>query len=255
MVSRWFGSRHGRWRVLALVGGLVLAAVLAAALAAALAARPAERLMPVGRVPPATAPRALGEFVLTWYSFQDNTPCNSAASASGRPLIPYVSVAVPFRLLRSRGGPLDYGDTLFVKFLEGRRMPNGARHTGWVQVDDFCGDGGDDSYCFQTVGGRRYPNVDLWVGDFTKTGVQCGDADEEYRPMGSGQERTQVVAGRPPAGRLVTDYGGARRGTGRCGDCAGARRQQSCEWHYTPTFEPWWTATCRAEEAARAAGR
>src|SRR5436305_3019565 len=33
----------------------------------------------------------LGKYVMTWYSFQDNTPVNSAQSASGRALYPYVS--------------------------------------------------------------------------------------------------------------------------------------------------------------------
>lgn len=196
----------------------------------------------------AAAATPLGDFVMTWYSFQDNTPCNSMAAGSGRPLVPYVSVAVPFRLLKSKGGKLNYGDTLFVKFLEGRTMPNGTKHTGWVQVDDFCGDGGDDSYCYQTVGGVKYPNVDLYVGDFTKAAIACGGGRD--RPVGTGQEKTQVMAGTPPPGKFVTNYGGAARGPGKCGDCTGAKRQQACEWHYTPKFESWWTSTC-AEEAKK----
>jgi hypothetical protein len=186
--------------------------------------------------------RKLGDYVLTWYSFQDNTPCNSTATASGRPLVPFVSVAVPFRLLRSKGGTLDYGDQLYVKFLDGRIMPNGVRHTGWVQIDDFCGDGGNDSYCFQSVGGKSYPNVDLYVGDYTQAKIPCGGSG----PAGRGQELTEVFVGPAPAGRLLTGYGGAATGRGRCGDCAGAKAEKGgCNWHYTPKYEPWWDSVCK----------
>lgn len=186
----------------------------------------------------------LGDWVMTWYTFQDNTPCNSTATASTRALVPYVSVAVPFRFLKSKGGDLDYGDKLFVSFLQNRTMPNGTKHTGWVQIDDFCGDGGDDLYCYQTVGGKQYPNVDLYIGDYTKSGVNCSTTG----PPGSGQEITKVSVGQPPSGAWVTDYGGAARGGGKCGDCSGAKQQQSCQWHYTPSWEGWWTETCKQQD-------
>jgi hypothetical protein len=186
-------------------------------------------------------PKQLGTFVLTWYSFQDNTPCNSSASSSGRRLIPFVSAAVPFRFLKSHGGPLQYGDQIHVKFLEGRKMPNGKTHTGWLQVDDFCGDGGDDDYCFQRVHGQRYPNVDLYIGDYTSSNMTCNGG-----PAGSGQERTVVSTGPAPAGRMIRDYGGNEKGPGACGDCEAAKRgKPACAWSYTPQYETWWDSVCK----------
>jgi hypothetical protein len=166
---------------------------------------------------------------MTWYSFQDNTPVNSALSASGRPLLPYVSVAVPFRLLKAFGGNLNYGDKLFVQFLAGRTMPNGTKHSGWVQIDDFCGDSGDDSYCFQTLSGVSYPNVDLYVGDFTKSGMSSSSCSG---PAGSGQELTNVSTG-SAGSAWIAGYGGSALGSGKCGVLSTARAQQAC-WDYTP---------------------
>ena len=172
----------------------------------------------------------LGQYVMTWYSFQDNTPVNSSLSASGRKLIPYISVAVPFRLLKAFGGTIAYGDHLYVDFLAGRTMPNGMKHTGWVQVDDFCGDSGDDSYCFQPVGGASYPNVDLYIGDFTKSGMSPTSCSG---PAGSGQQLTKVSIG--SAGpSWVGDYGGAALGSGKCGVLSAAKPQQGKCWDYTP---------------------
>ena len=189
-----------------------------------------------------TASNKLGDFVMTWYTFQDNTPCNSTATSSeGRTLIPYVSVAVPSRYLKEKGGTLNYGDQLFVRFLEGRVMPNGAKHTGWVQVDDYCGDKGDDSYCFQKVDGKKYPNVDLYIGDYTKSGMTCSGG-----PAGSGQEKTEVYKGPAPTNKLIKNYGGAAKGKGKCGDCKAAQREQpKCQWHYTPSYEKWWDDVCK----------
>lgn len=177
--------------------------------------------------------RPLGRFVLTWYSFQDNTPVNSAHSASGRPLFPYVSVAVPFRLLSLFGGKLHYGDRLYVEFLDGRLMANGKRHTGWVQIDDFCGDREDDAYCFQSFDGVKYPNVDLYVGDFLKSGI---DPKTCSGPAGGGAELTNVFLS-PGRGPIFGDYGGIALGSGACGDLASAKLQQGSCWTYTPPAE------------------
>lgn len=174
----------------------------------------------------------LGEHVLTWYSFQDNTPSNSAMSASGRKLIAYRSVALPFRLLRAFGGNLDYGTPIYVEFLAGRSMPSGKQHDGWVQLDDFCGDNQDDSYCYQTLAGKSYPNIDLWIGDFTLSGM---DPEQCAGPAGSGQELTKLYTGTAPNATL--DYGGRSIGTGKCGDSTAARAEQSGCWHYTPPAE------------------
>ncbi len=172
----------------------------------------------------------LGKYVLTWYSFQDNTPVNSAISGSGRKLLPYLSVAIPFRLLKPFGGRLNYGDKLYVAFLQGRTMPNGTKHTGWVQVDDFCGDSGDDSYCYQSVGGSKYPNVDLYIGDFTKSGMSPSSCTG---PAGSGQELTAVSTG-TPGGEWSADYGGNALGPGKCGDLSTAKPAHGSCWDYTP---------------------
>jgi hypothetical protein len=182
--------------------------------------------------PDVTAPTKspAGKFVMTWYSFQDNTPVNSALSASGRKLVPFLSVAVPFRLLKPFGGKWNYGDRLYVAFLEGRTMPNGAKHTGWVQIDDFCGDSGDDSYCFQSVGGAKYPNVDLYLGDFTKSGM---DPKACSGPAGSGQELSDVATGNPGSA-WIPGYGGKALGSGKCGDVSTAKPQQAGCWDYTP---------------------
>lgn len=177
-----------------------------------------------------TTKTLLGKYVLTWYSFQDNTPVNSAMSASGRKLIPYLSVAVPFRLLKPFGGKLAYGDKLYVQFLDGRTMPNGKKHTGWVQIDDYCGDSGDDSYCFQSVGGTKYPNTDLYIGDFTKSGMSPTSCTG---PAGSGQELTTVSTGSAGA-EWIGDYGGKALGPGKCGDLSTAKPAHGSCWDYTP---------------------
>jgi hypothetical protein len=177
-----------------------------------------------------TSKTPLGKYVMTWYSFQDNTPVNSALSASGRRLIPYVSVALPFRMLEQFGGKIAYGDQLYVEYLAGRTMPNGTKHSGWVQVDDFCGDSGDDSYCFQTMSGKKYPNVDLYIGDFTRSGMSSSACSG---PAGSGQQLTSLSSG-DAGSAFVSSYGGRALGTGTCGDSSTARSQQGSCWDYTP---------------------
>jgi hypothetical protein len=177
-----------------------------------------------------TTKTLLGQYVITWYSFQDNTPVNSALSASGRKLVPYISVAVPFRLLKDFGGKLNYGDQLYLEFLAGRTMPDGTKHSGWVEIDDFCGDSGDDSYCFQTVGGKSYPNTDLYIGDFTKSAM---DPKACTGPAGDGQQLTNVYTGSAGAA-WIGNYGGAALGSGKCGDINTAKPQQAGCWDYTP---------------------
>ncbi len=184
--------------------------------------------------PPAGA-TALGPHVLTWYSFQDNTPVNSLFSASGHLLTPYVSVAVPFTQITDCAGEtpkvgqtcgtLNYGDKLYVPFLKDRVMPNGMKHTGWVELDDYCGDGQDDTYCFQDPGdGKTYPNVDLYIGDFVKSGMGPCGADCTG-PAGNGGQLFDLFAGDAGAD-FINDYGGAAVGSGKCGDRQAARDQQ-----------------------------
>ena len=178
----------------------------------------------------------VGKYVLTWYSFQDNTPVNSLFSASGNLLTPFVSVAVPFtQIVNCAGetpkpgqtcGKLKYGDKLYVDFLKDRVMPNGMKHTGWVVLDDYCGDGNDDTYCYQDGGdGKTYPNVDLYIGDFVQSGMKpCGD--QCTGPAGNGGELFNLSTGNPSAADFINNYGGAAVGTGKCGDRQTARDQQ-----------------------------
>ena len=230
------------------VRAMVLIAIVAASIGLAWAAWGREALLKEPydvkvTMAPVLPGGKVGDFVMTWYSFQDNTPCNSSASASGRKLVPYVSVALPFRFLEAKGlgGKLKYGDQLFIKFLEGRTMPNGSKHTGWVQLDDFCGDMGNDGYCYQEVDGKEYPNVDLYIGDYTKSGMSCSGG-----PAGSGQEKTDLFLGPAPPGMMRTTYGGAEKGTAGCGKCDEAKKQQpKCQWHYTPKYESWWSSVCK----------
>jgi hypothetical protein len=175
-----------------------------------------------GNPPPGA--KKLVPHVLTWYTFQDNTPVNSLFSGSGRLLKPYSSVAVPRRELKANGGTLNYGDKLYIAFLDGRMMPNNTKHTGWVQVDDFCGDAGDDTYCYQMVPEGTFPNVDLYLGDFTKTGMMATATGDCNGPAGSGQELTDVYSGTPTS--FQTNYGGATLGSGKCGDKLAARKEQ-----------------------------
>jgi hypothetical protein len=165
---------------------------------------------------------ALDKAAMTYYSYENNTPCNSMANETGRPLVPYVSVAVPFRFLKKFGGSYDYGDQLHIKFLEGRKMPDGSTHTGWVQIDDFCGDNGDDNYCYQDVGNNsKLPNVDLYVGAWKSSGMSCKNGDGNG-PGGNGQQVTDVKRGPAPANSFKTSYGGVAKGSGKCNDCTSA---------------------------------
>lgn len=180
--------------------------------------------------------------IVTLYTFQDNSACNSIMTASKRPLTPYVSVALPFRFLEGSGnGPFALGDEIHVSFLEGRIMPNGQPHTGWVRIDDFCGDNDDDSYCLQD----GLPNVDLYIGDWAESGEEClaDNLDDEATgsfdgPGGSGQDATEVAFGPAPDGELIEDYGGVAIGDGNCGDCDfGKTVQPLACWHYDPGDE------------------
>lgn len=172
---------------------------------------------------PGKAGDLFGKMVMTNFTFENNTPCNSMSSNNEKDLIPYVSVSLQFRYLKDKnGGPLKLNDWIFLKFLEGRVMPNKKKHTGWVRIDTYCGDMADDDYCFQDVSGGRYPLVDLYIGSFPKSGQKCDGKGGMIGPGGSGQEMTEVRFGPPPAGKAITSYGGAAKGPGACNDCVSA---------------------------------
>ena len=183
--------------------------------------------------------KLFGDFVITQYSNQSNTPCNSIQSASGRKMIPFVSVAIPFRFTVKNGGPLNYGDWIFADKIQGRVMPNGRKHTGWLRLDDFCGDGGEDGYCFQNIGGKSYPNVDVFIGNIFDAGLKNGST-----PIGSGQELMKIYTGNP-GDEAVTEYGGSDNLSGKCGDCqhsVNAYKSTGSKLYYVP--EPWTAKYC-----------
>lgn len=171
-------------------------------------------------------------FALTWYSWQDNTPCNSMRTASGNRLVPFISVAVPFRFLAKFGGALNFGDLVFVPFLRDRVMPNSTRHTGYLVVTDFCGDNSDDSYCYSDDG-KNNPILDVYIGDYTKARM-----DKWSGPIGSGQETVYprfykaAARGKHPS-VIPWSYGGQATGGGKCGDCTYANKQQPGAWDYS----------------------
>ena len=180
---------------------------------------------------------------MTVYSFQSNTPCNSASKAcywrDDLDLTPFVSVAVPSRLFaqsdmrgdRTSSYPLDgltFGDVLFLSHLKGRAMPNGKAHTGFVQITDICGDDHNQDYCFTPEG---HVKLDLYVGDWTQIPTSgCST------PAGSGLDTTIVrrATREEAATKLIKDYGGHRLGAGSCGDCGTAQQQMAACWYYTP---------------------
>lgn len=135
-------------------------------------------------------------FVLTWYSLQDKAPERAVKSTiSGNILVPFVSVALPYRFMKRWGGSLEFGETLYVSFLDGRKMPDSTRHTGWVRIDDVCGDEDDDSKCFKegingTEGGI-FPTIDLYVGDVFQSGM-VGNPDG---PAGNNMEIVDLMIG------------------------------------------------------------
>ncbi len=110
-----------------------------------------------------------------------------------------------------------------------------------MRIDDYCGDGGDDTYCLQ----KGLPNVDLYIGDWAQSGMDCDaralDAwgtGSFSGPGGDGDASTQVSFGPQWSGALADGYGGAAMGEGNCGDCDAAQEVQppAC-WHYDPGKE------------------
>ena len=192
---------------------------------------------------PANVGTLVGNFVVTWYSADDNTPPYSNVSSLGKYLTPFISIAVPFTQLKRKGGTLDYGDILYVKSLDGRTMPNGKKHNGLVRIDDFCGDNNRDGYCHQNYKGKRYPNIDVYIGDMKASGHTCRSGG----PAGSGADFTQVYK----ASGVLGSWGGKSKGTGRCGDIQTARREGCGYMTWDEGPENWWPSTCRTVAAYR----
>jgi len=119
-------------------------------------------------------------------------------------------------------------------------MPNGV-HTGYVRVDDFCGDNSNDSYCFYKVGKKKVPGIDIYIGDITTSGYSTsGKCDG---PAGNGKTAVKLyIAGNAPENMRRTDgYGTRAKGTGRCGDHQSARREHgSCYFYKAPESSVKW---------------
>ncbi len=176
---------------------------------------PSEKLVASGKLQ--------GKMIMTFFDFDTTTPANANSSSSGASLIPYVSCAVPFRFLKSKGGgPFEIGDWIKLKFLEGRVMPNKKKHTGWVKITTFCGDSNIDSYCIKTVDGQSSPttnaygSVDLYIGEWKSSGQKCNGDSTAQGPAGNGLQLTEVYAGPPPSGQAIESYGGKAIGSGQC---------------------------------------
>lgn len=97
---------------------------------------------------------------LSWYAWQNNTPCNSNLTARGKRLTPFKHVAIPDRLATT----YPIGTKLYIDSLRGKSTPR-STHTGWVEVADTCKDPG----CYS---GTR-PIVRLYIGDFMSAQATC----------------------------------------------------------------------------------
>lgn len=178
------------------------------------------------------------KYILTWYSFQDNTPSCSTSTSSGRSLIPYVSIAPPFRMLRNWGGQLEYGDWVYADWLDGRSMPNGKKHTGMLRVDDICGDNDDDSYCFYKDSSKtKRPGIDIYIGDITKSGYRTdGDCSG---PAGYGSTEMKLFTGSDHS--KTKDYGGRAESSCKCGDWrTGQKEHGNCYFYKAPEWTSKW---------------
>jgi len=180
--------------------------------------------------------QVLGNAILTQFTFENNTPCCSMSSAWGKPLIPFVSCSLMFRYLKDKkGGPFKAGDQIFCKALQGKKMPNGKTHSGWLRIATFCGDMGDDEYCAQSKNGKRYPLVDVYVGSFQASGSVCDGQGSVTGYVGDGNLMSEIRGGPAPSGdpaategkRGDAPYGGKPFGTCKCNDCVQGCMDQS----------------------------
>lgn len=172
-----------------------------------------------------------GNAIITTFTFENNTPANANTSASSKPLVPFVSVALPFKFMKEKGGgPFSYGDWLYLKFLDGKRVGIGASaktHTGWVRLDTYCGDSNRYDYCIKDYNGKKYTKIDLYIGPFKKSGQKCMGDGSTTGPAGKGEEFTEVKYGPPPTGKGVESYGIPAKGPGKCNDVVAACVAQS----------------------------
>ena len=131
--------------------------------------------------------------------------------------MPYLSAALALRHIKksSRAGKMEgsdltraeeeptfsFGDWIKVQFLEGKPMPSGKTHTGWVRVDDYCGDNKDDAYCVEE---NKF--LDLYVGcESTKGGTGINDMNS-----------SKYYRGTPPAGADKIVYGVMKKNGDKC---------------------------------------
>lgn len=170
--------------------------------------------------------------MLSWYSWQNNSPCNSRISSSGKPLVPYKHVAVP----KSMHGAFPLGTKLFIDGLRGKSTA-GETHSGWVEVADTCEETGSTTCYFQPP--KSLPLVKLYIGDFTKAKAKClgtmsrapkiginyGTSKQWSLPL-----ETTISCRRTPTASersFNRGYGGSAMGNSKfkCGDCSAAKTQ------------------------------
>ena len=185
-----------------------------------------------------SAPNLAGKTLLwktkcTWYSSNDNTPCASAVSSKGKELVPYVSLAIARKFINEGSSndakKVKYGEWVFIPQMKGRMVKN-KPHTGWLRVDDKCGDfdgAGKDpnAHCY-IDNAQTAPKVDMFIGLFSAT-MTCANGSTTG-PGGSGQDPIDVYRGTPTSAEKVTEYGVPWRVPGaKCNDCYAACKDQT----------------------------
>lgn len=163
---------------------------------------------------------------LSWYSWQNNRPCNTAISSTGKQLVPFRSIAIPKSM--ERAYPI--GTQLFIDGLKGKSTAGMETHSGWVEVADFCQEGASVT-CYMNPP-NSIPIVRLYIGDFQKAHATCtgttsrapsiainyGTSKAWFLPMST----TISCKKKPALGERAfnRNYGGAAVGSGGvCGMC------------------------------------
>ena len=168
----------------------------------------------------------IGNVMQTYYSRDNNTPAGTNTSASGELMIPYVSCALPFSFFTEKsGGPYGYGDWFELDSLRGQQLPNGKKHTGFLQAVTYCGDFDDFTYCIKDHNGKKYSSIDVYIGPFKGSGQKCDGKGSTTGPAGSGLTFTGVKywGKNPPKGKAITNYGLKEEIPGvLCNDVVGA---------------------------------
>lgn len=165
---------------------------------------------------------------VSWYSWQNNSPCNSSVSASGKALVPFKHIAIPVKLAKT----YPIGTRIFIDGLKGKSTA-GETHSGWVEVADTCADGVAPCY---TSSGK--PICRLYIGDYTKSKASCLASSRSRAPPIMFRKGTSTAwqlpldtviscKKNPSVGEraMTRNYGGSAKGPGKCGDCNATKTQ------------------------------